>query len=47
MSRRKLLSAVVPEDLAHLVAQRVETGGFVSVSDYLRSLVRADLEAAG
>jgi len=44
MSEKTALTAWVPRSTAEQVARRIERGGFVSASDYLRALIRADLE---
>ncbi len=42
----KILSIPVPETLEGFVKERVAEGGFHTVSEYVRSLIRADQERA-
>ena len=45
-AEKKTLSVPVPPALDAFIKDRVKTKGFHTVSEYIRSLIRADLEAA-
>ena len=45
-TEKKILSVPVPSTLDAFIKDRVKTKGFHTVSEYVRSLIRADLEAA-
>ncbi|MFH2109924.1 MAG: hypothetical protein ABIJ47_01550 [Candidatus Bathyarchaeota archaeon] len=47
MTEKTALTAWVPRSTADQVAERIEKRGFVSASDYLRALIREDLEKEG
>ena len=41
---KKLVAAWVPESTAKKIDEKVQNGDYISVSDYLRSLIRRELE---
>jgi len=47
--RKKMwhIGLIVPIEWRPLILKRIDKMGFMSVSDYLRSLIREDLEKAG
>ena len=45
-AEKKILSIPVPSTLDAFIQGRVKTKGFHTVSEYVRSLIRADQEAA-
>ncbi|PUA31279.1 MAG: hypothetical protein B7O98_09555 [Zestosphaera tikiterensis] len=47
--RKKMwhIGLVVPIEWRSLILRRIDMKGYISVSDYLRSLIREDLEKAG
>ena len=42
----KVLSLPVPKNMEEFIRKRISEGGFQTVSEYLRALVRADQERA-
>lgn len=44
---RTTLNISFPSDLYLMIQDRVQTGGFVSISEYIRTLVREDFAKSG
>jgi len=44
---RKSLNLSFPDDIYYFIRDRVDSAAFASASEYVRALIRADMERAG